>query len=263
MNKQSLIVRTILVLNLIFFLGMLFVNYASLMGNINSVTMNEVSDKYNNLFTPASITFSVWGVIYAALLMFVIWQLRSLFLKNISPADYMVTRKTGLLFLLTCVLNSTWILAWHYEKLFFSTMLMMGLLFTLIEINRRISFELTATPKYRLYLKIPFGLYLGWTSIAMISNVAAYLTKIEWNGFGLDPRFWQMTMVLFGSLIACWSVTKLNNVAYGIIVLWALGGILMIRLTDAIPSLSMNLLVTLCALLVLFTTLNRTKYWTI
>ena len=175
----------------------------------------------------------------------------------------MVAQKIGVLFLLSCVFNAAWLFAWHYDKLLFSTLLMAGLLFTLIEINRRISFELTATPNYRMYLKIPFGLYLGWISIAMISNVAAYLTKIEWNGFGLDPRFWQMTMVLFATIIACWSVIKLNNVAYGIIVLWALGGILMVRLADAIPSFSMNLLVTLCALLVLFTTLNRTKYWAI
>lgn len=175
----------------------------------------------------------------------------------------MVTQKTGVLFLMSCVLNAAWVFAWHYDKLFFSTLIMAGLLITLIKINKRISFELTETPQYRLFLKIPFGLYLGWISIAMISNVAAYLTKIEWNGFGLDPRFWQMTMVLVGSVIACWSVVKLNNVAYGIVVLWALGGILMVRLADAIPSLSMNLLVTLCALLVLFTTLNRTKYWAI
>ena len=175
----------------------------------------------------------------------------------------MVTSKTSMLFILSCIFNCAWILAWHYDKMVYSTLMMAGLLWTLIKINQRISFDLTATPQYRSFLKIPFGMYLGWVSIAMISNVAAYLTKIEWNGFGIDPRFWQMSMVLFASLIACWSVIKLNNVAYGLIVLWALGGILMIRLADAIPSLSMNLLVTLCALLVLFTTLNRTKYWAV
>ena len=252
-----------MLLSLAFFMGMLFINYGSIIGLINGVTINELSNNYNNLFTPAPITFSVWVVIYSGLFMYVIWQLKSVFYKNIAPNVYMVTRKIGILFLLSCVFNAAWLFAWHYDKLFFSTLIMACLLFTLVEINRRISFELTATPQYRLYLKVPFGMYLGWISIAMISNVAAYLTKIEWNGFGLDPRFWQMTMVLFGTLIACWSVVKLNNVAYGIIVLWALGGILMVRLADAIPSFSMNLLVTLCALLVLFTTLNRTKYWAI
>ncbi len=263
MNKQSIIVRTMMVLSLAFFVGMLFINYGSMMGLINGVTIKELSNNYNNLFTPAPITFSVWAAIYAALFMYVIWQLKSIFSKNISPDVYMVTKKIGVLFLISCVLNAAWVFAWHYDKLFFSTLIMAGLLITLIKINKRISFELTKTLQYQLFLKIPFGLYLGWISIAMISNVAAYLTKIEWNGFGLDPRFWQMSMVLVGSLIACWSVTKLNNVAYGVTVLWALGGILMVRLADTIPSLSMNLLVTLCALLVLFTTLNRTKYWAI
>ncbi len=264
MKKQSFIVRSIMILNLIFLLGMLFVSYQSFMGYINGVTISQISEKYTTLFTPAPLTFSIWAFIYAGLFMYVIWQLKSIFSKNIGIEVYLVTRKIGVLFLLSCVFNVSWMVAGLFDKLFLSTMFLMGLLFTLVEINRRISFELKATPQHsRWYLKIPFGMYLGWVSIAMISNVAAYLTKIEWKGFGLDPRFWQMSMVLFGTLIACWSVTKLNNVAYGVAVLWALGGILMVRLADAIPSLSMNLLITLCALVVLFTTLNRTKYWAI
>ncbi len=263
MNKHSLVTRSTLVLNFICFIGMLFINYQSFMGQINDVTISESFDKYNNLFTPAPITFFAWGIIYSALLVFILWQLKSVFSKTIKPEVYMVTSKTSMLFVLSCIFNCAWILAWQYDKMLYSTVMMAGLLWTLIKINRRISFDLTATPQHLSFLKIPFGLYLGWVSIVMISNVAAYLTKIEWHGFGIDPRFWQMSMVLFASLIACWSVIKLNNVAYGLIVLWALGGILMVRLADAIPSLSMNLLVTLCALLVLFTTLNRTKYWAV
>ena len=171
MNKQSFTVRSILILNLIFFLGMLFINYESFVGHINGVSINVLSDKYINLFTPAPITFCVWGVIYLGLFLYVIWQLKSVFHKNIAPNVYMVAQKIGVLFLLSCVFNAAWLFAWHYDKLLFSTLIMAGLLFTLIEINRSISFELTSTPNYRMYLKIPFGLYLGWISIAMISNV--------------------------------------------------------------------------------------------
>ncbi len=263
MKKHALIIRSILILNIISFVVLLFVNYQSILGQINGIPITELTDKYSNLFTPAPITFFAWGIIYSALFVFVLWQLKSVFSKNIKPEVYTVSSKMSLLFVMSCIFNIGWIVAWQYDKLLYSTIMMLGLLWTLIKINQRISFDLTATPEYRSFLKIPFGLYLGWVSIAMISNVAAYLTKIGWNGFGLDPRFWQMSMVLFASLIACWSVIKLNNVAYGLIVLWALVGILMVRLADTIPSLSMNLLVTLCALLVLITTLNRTKYWAI
>jgi len=33
-----------------------------------------LADLYPNLFTPAGLTFSIWGVIYLWLFVFVIWQ---------------------------------------------------------------------------------------------------------------------------------------------------------------------------------------------
>jgi hypothetical protein len=41
---------------------------------INGQTMPEISAKYPSLFTPAGFTFSIWGVIYLSLLIFVVWQ---------------------------------------------------------------------------------------------------------------------------------------------------------------------------------------------
>jgi hypothetical protein len=263
MISKVFIIKSIQVLCVAALIAMLMMNYLSVQSLINGTSVRELSDKYSNLFTPAPITFAVWGVIYLALTIYVIVQLKSLFSKVAADPIVVVIRRVGVLFIFSCFFNSAWLVAWHHEKLFYSVLLMIGLLLTLIEINRRISFDLPISPQYRLYLKIPFGLYLGWISIAIIANIAAYLTKTEWDGFGLDPRFWQMFMVLFGTLITCWSVFKLNNVAQGLVVLWALGGILMVRINDAIPSLSVNLLITFCALLILFTTLNRTKYWAV
>lgn len=34
---------------------------------INSSAVGEVSSRYETLFTPASITFAIWGVIYTSL----------------------------------------------------------------------------------------------------------------------------------------------------------------------------------------------------
>ena len=45
-------------------LAMLTVNALSSILPINGVTPKEVSDRYPNLFVPASLAFSIWGVIY-------------------------------------------------------------------------------------------------------------------------------------------------------------------------------------------------------
>ena len=263
MMTNSAIIKTVQVLSPLFLGIVLYINYQSVNLPINGVSTKEISDMYSNLFTPAPITFSVWGIIYLGLVVYVIWQLRSVFSNVAVPEVDVVVQKIGVLFLMSCIFNGAWIFAWHSDKLLFSVILMLGLLLTLIEINKMISYRLPNTPQYKAVLKIPFGLYLGWISIATIANIAAYLTKINWNGFGLDARFWQMLMVLVGSLIACWAVAKLNNVAYGIVVIWGLGGILMVRMNDAVPSLAINLLIILCGLLVLFTTVRRIRFDTV
>ena len=40
----------------------------------NDQSQAEIAAKYPSLFTPAGFTFSIWGVIYLALLAFIIYQ---------------------------------------------------------------------------------------------------------------------------------------------------------------------------------------------
>ena len=56
------------------FLAMIYVNYLANALPIGGVTPGEASDAYANLFTPAGITFSIWGLIYLLLGAYVIFQ---------------------------------------------------------------------------------------------------------------------------------------------------------------------------------------------
>ena len=60
--------------NLVAFAVVILLNVLSNALPINGQTMPEISAKYPSLFTPAGFTFSIWGVIYLALLAFVVWQ---------------------------------------------------------------------------------------------------------------------------------------------------------------------------------------------
>ena len=161
MKTKTFIVKSIQILSIVFLLGMLYVNYLSLGAYFNGVTIADVSDKYMTLFTPAPITFAVWSFIYLGLFMYVFWQIKTLLYSQYVKAVDGVVEKIGLLFLLTCVFNSLWIVAWHYDKLLYSVIIMTAQLWTLVKINRRISLQLPATPQYKLFLKMPFGIYLG------------------------------------------------------------------------------------------------------
>jgi hypothetical protein len=43
---------------------------------LNNFTTGQLSDKYPNLFVPAGITFSIWGIIYLLLPLFVFFSLK-------------------------------------------------------------------------------------------------------------------------------------------------------------------------------------------
>ena len=100
-------------LNLIGFLAIVIVNSLAVILPINNKTTEELSDKYPNLFVPAGITFSIWGIIYILLALFIVYQLVAAFKEKIK--DKGLFEKIGIIFFISAILNVGWILAWHYE----------------------------------------------------------------------------------------------------------------------------------------------------
>ena len=205
-------------INLLFFAGMIVMNYLANALPLNGKTTGQISDNLPNLFTPAGLTFSVWGVIYLLLAIFCILQFTS-HAKEI-------TINAGWIFALSCVFNAAWILAWHYEKLPLSLLIMVGLLISLILLNMQIK-DLPHG-----VVKATFGIYLGWICIATIANVTALLVSIDWNGFGISPVIWTIIMIAAGTLIVSLTLLRLNNPYIGIVVVWAFLGIIIKRQAD-------------------------------
>ena len=60
--------------NLVAFAFVILINVLANALPFNDQTQVEISARYPTLFTPAGFTFSIWSIIYLALLVFVIWQ---------------------------------------------------------------------------------------------------------------------------------------------------------------------------------------------
>lgn len=205
-------------INLLLFAIMVVMNYLANALPLNNKTTGELSDMYPNLFVPAGITFSIWGVIYLLLLGFCIVQFTS--------RNQAVINSVSVLFALTCIFNSLWIAAWHYQRLPLSLIIMAGLLITLILINMKLA------PTGNLFLKAAFGVYLGWICIATIANVTALLVNYNWNGFGLSEVAWTIIMISIGTVIASLSIMNFRNAFLGLAVIWAFAGIIINRQDD-------------------------------
>jgi hypothetical protein len=205
-------------INLVLFAGVLVMNYLANALPLNNKTTGELSDSLSNLFVPAGITFSIWGIIYLLLLIYCIIQF--------TAAESIGITSTTLLFGITCVLNVLWLFAWHYQKLPLSLIVMAALLVTLIVINLNI---INIGPGI---IKASFGVYLGWICIATIANVTALLVFYKWNGFGIPDEVWTIIMIFAGAIIATLSVINMKNPYIGLAVIWAFAGIIIRRHAD-------------------------------
>lgn len=197
---------------------MIVMNYLANALPLNNKTTGELSDALPNLFVPAGITFSIWGIIYLLLLIYCVVQFTS--------TNQLVISYISWVFALNCVLNALWIVCWHYQKISLSLLVMTGILISLIYINMMIK----GLPVGMI--KAAFGVYLGWICIATIANVTALLVHFNWNGFGLPGEVWAIIMISAGAVITVLSVYRLRNPFIGLAVIWAFTGIIIKRQSD-------------------------------
>lgn len=212
--------RTFQTANIIALIVTVVVNYLSNTGLFNNSTMASVSARYQNFFTPSGYAFSIWGLIYLLLAAFVIYQARGISGKREVPA---VVEKIGWLFVISCIANSAWVLAWLYDFTGLSVLIMVSLLTSLWLIIVRTRMEMDLIPLKKIVLTWwPFAIYLGWISVALIANVAAWLTKIGWDGFGISPVVWTVIMIFVAGAIYLGLTWKRNLRESAIVGVWAL-----------------------------------------
>jgi hypothetical protein len=222
------------ILNVIGFLGTIVVNGLANALPINNKTIGELSNKYPNLFVPAGLTFSIWGLIYILLAIFVIYQVIVTAKKD--AAGLYVFKKIGYLFFISSLLNIGWIFAWQYEIVPLSLVIMLLLLGCLLAIYMRLGVGKRGPTTNEQYLThLPFSVYLGWITIATIANVTAFLVSVNWNRFGLSEQFWAVAVIVVGIAITLSVLFRRQDIYYCLVVDWALLGILIKRLADSVP----------------------------
>jgi hypothetical protein len=225
MNKRLVLA----VINLIGLTAVIVVNALAVILPLNGNTTEQLSDMYPNLFVPAGLTFSIWGVIYLLLAIFCIYSFLPSVQRNAARGGFI--ERIGLLFAVSCLLNIGWIIAWHYEFVALSVVIMLGLLLTLVAIYLRLNIGNSAAPAGERYLvHVPFSVYLGWISVATIANITALLVSLNWDGFGLSEPVWTVTVMIVAIVLALIMLAQRRDIFYALVVDWALLGILLKRM---------------------------------
>ena len=187
---------------------------------INGLSTGEISDSYPIYFVPAGYVFSIWGVIYLALIAFSIYQVLPSQRANVH------IQRIGVLYTLTGAANVAWIFLWHYERFLVTVPVILVLLGSLIAIFLKLwsgRASLTTADRWAIY--VPFSIYLGWASVATVANVSQLLYYLNWGGWGISPVVWAVVMLVVAAAIAVVMSLRHANVSFAAVFVWAYIGI--------------------------------------
>jgi hypothetical protein len=195
------------------------VNAAANILPLNGVTTAEVSNTFTSFFVPAGYVFAIWGVIYILLIIFsfgfsVVPKKEREYVEEIVPW-----------YILGSIVNIVWIFSWHYGFFLTTLVAMLTLLITLIATQMILNQNKAKSLTEQVIVHLPFNVYLGWVSVATIANVADVLSYFGFTGFGINGAYWAAAMMLVSGALAALVIMK-SNKAFGIVVIWALIGIM-------------------------------------
>ena len=183
----------------------------------NGLTIGAISQNvFNNvLITPASYAFAIWGLIYLGLISFAIYQ--ALPRQKNDP----LLHKIGYKLVISSVAQIIWVFCFLYRQYTASAIAMLCILLPLIGAYWGLPFKTRISRSQRWLIKTPISIYLAWISVATILNGAIVLQSWQWNGWGISPAVWTVTMLSIAGLITHFVTLPRLDFAYGAVFIWA------------------------------------------
>ncbi|MFM8320270.1 MAG: tryptophan-rich sensory protein [Chloroflexota bacterium] len=193
---------------------------------INGQNTGEIANRFAVYFLPAGYVFSIWGVIYAGLIAYAIFQ--ALPSQQTNPR----LRRADAPFLLSNLGNAAWLLLWHYNQYAWSMLPITLLLVSLAWVYQALGTGRPAQPgeppvssAERWMARLPFAIYLGWASVAVIANATAVLDYVGWSGWGFSESTWAVIMLGVAALLGLVMSVRRGDAVFNLVLAWAFAGI--------------------------------------
>jgi len=183
---------------------------------LNGLETGVISDRFEIFFVPAGYVFSIWGLIYLALIAYTVYQALP------AQAENPILKRIAPLYWVGSLANSVWIFLWHYEVFSLTLIAMVAILITLILISQ-VLLDVQGLQKW--LVRLPFSIYLGWISVATIANVSQNLFLFEWNGWGIEAQVWAVIMLAVASLLGLVKIWQEKDTPFALVLIWAFVGI--------------------------------------
>lgn len=194
------------------FIVMIAMNY------IVGMSGSDVGDVANNndaIIQPAGYAFSIWGLIYLLLL---IWIINLFFSKKDKSS---ITARLTFWPILNFLLNGAWIIAFTQEWVLTSVIIIVALLYTLAEMFTSIS-----ETNYHWFDRLPFSIYFAWVTVATIVNIftLAIANNLD-TLLGMSELTWTIIILIVATLIGFAISLLFKDWLYPLVLIWPFVGI--------------------------------------
>lgn len=178
----------------------------------------DVSDAANNneaIIQPAGFSFSIWGLIYILLF---IWMIYLFFSKK--DKSY-ITARLKFWPILNFLLNGVWIIVFTQEWVLASVIIIAALLYTLAMIFTSIS-----ETNYHWFDRLPFSIYFAWVTVATIVNIFTLTTANNVDTIlGMGELTWTIIVLIVAALIGLAIGLIFKDWLYPLVLIWPFIGI--------------------------------------
>lgn len=167
--------KILIAINILTFIIMLVLNSFAGAGAINGNSVGDISNMYSNIISPAGYAFSIWGLIYLELILFIGFQF-----YDMIHNDSKYIKKTGLWFAFINIANAAWILIWVNNMIGVAAVVILALLFGLTQLVYKLDLEIWDAPlKVMFFVWWPIVIYFGWVLIASVQNITIYISSLQ------------------------------------------------------------------------------------
>jgi hypothetical protein len=186
---------------------------------IGGNTTGAISDAYASMFTPAGFTFAIWSIIYLGLLLLVVVQALPRFRH-----DERLRRMEGP-FMLNGLLNAAWIVAWHYEFLWLSMGIMLGLLATLMVMYHASRAGAANGWLFAVAIRTPVSMYLAWICVATLANISILQSAAGLDNAVFSEPTWTLLKLGVVAVVAGFVFFRFRDAVFVAVIAWAAFGI--------------------------------------
>jgi len=194
---------------------------------------------------PIDYAFIIWAVIYGGAVVYAIYQLLP------RHREDTLLRSIGFYTAFAYLATALWIVAAQFGGQWLTVILFFCILASLVAaLIQCIRLHDSLTFAERTLVVFPLGVFLGWTTVATIANVATALASSGFSNVLLSNQNWAIVMLSIGGLIASFVTFKSRgNIGYALTVIWALMGVVVANVVRT-PSVPVVIMASLAATVV-------------